>query len=425
MDYYASFFGVSYVFGKYDQIFCPEYKFGAMENVGLVTYTEHYVFKDTPSYSKRMRFFITILHELAHMWFGDYVTMQWWDDLWLNESFATYMSHLALAYAKGIEPEWQASSWDLFLSEKAWGYAEDQLSTTHSISTDVGDTDVAQSHFDGITYAKGSAFLKQLASFIGLASFEKGVQLYFKRHAWANTVLDDFLTALEDAAEVPIKEFCNHWLTTSGLNWIEPVLKRNDEGRLVELQVRQGSCPHGDKVLRKHKIDIALFGPDWKPQILESVLLEPKAEQVIPLAGPEDVRAVFLNVNDHGFLKVRIDSDSLKELRANLAKVEDKLTRRMVWQALWEMVKDFQMSSIEFLELVESNLIAETVDETLLSVLARTSAILKHYIPSSLQDQYAERMLDFGLKLLNHFRDNETITVLLLDRLIGFFSTEK
>ena len=143
MDYYRDFFGVSYVFDKYDQIFCPEYKMGAMENVGLVTYTEHYVFKDKPSYSKLMRFFCTVLHELAHMWFGNYVTMEWWDDLWLNESFATYMSHLALAYAKDLRPEWRDSSWDMFLTEKAWGYAEDQLSTTHSISTDVTDTDVA------------------------------------------------------------------------------------------------------------------------------------------------------------------------------------------------------------------------------------------------------------------------------------------
>ncbi len=337
-----------------------------MENVGLVTYTEHYVFKDKPSYSKLMRFFCTVLHELAHMWFGNYITMQWWDDLWLNESFATYMSHLALAYAKGIRPEWAESSWDMFLTEKAWGYAEDQLSTTHSISTNVTDTDVAQSHFDGITYAKGSAFLKQLAAYIGLGRFERGVKIYFKKHAWGNTQLPDFLGALDEAVREEEKDsdllpFCDRWLKTAGLNWVEPILERDTAtSKLVGLKIRQGSCKFGDQILRKHKIDIGFFDAAWNVEVLKDVTVEAQEITEVPIAG-KDVSGVFLNVNDHGFLKVRIDPESIESLR-NISKIQDKLTRRMVWQVLWEMVKDFTLSSIEFLETVEANLIHETVD---------------------------------------------------------------
>ena len=169
--------------------------------------------------------------------------------------------------------------------------------------------------------------------------------------------------------------YCDTWLKTSGLNWVEPELQRDDTGSLEELKIRQGSCKFGDQVLRKHKIDIALFDKAWQVHVLKGVLLEDQPEQIISVGNQQDVQAVFLNVNDHGFLKVRIDQESLKAFR-NLSKVEDKLTRRMLWQVLWEMVKDFTLSSIEFLELVEANLLQETVDETLLVILARTQSIV-------------------------------------------------
>lgn len=217
--------------------------------------------------------------------------------------------------------------------------------------------------------------------------------------------------------------YCDTWLKTSGLNWVEPELQRDDTGSLEELKIRQGSCKFGDQVLRKHKIDIALFDKAWQVHVLKGVLLEDQPEQIISVGNQQDVQAVFLNVNDHGFLKVRIDQESLKAFR-NLSKVEDKLTRRMLWQVLWEMVKDFTLSSIEFLELVEANLLQETVDETLLVILARTQSIVQNYLPSELKEQYSQKMLEFGIKLLTHFKDKEDITILLLDRLVFFFESE-
>ena len=195
IEYYTEFFGQEFPFSKYDQVFAPEFNCGAMENVGCVTYNEGYLYRgQVPTRSQIDRFSITILHELAHQWFGNLVTMRWWDDLWLNESFATFMSILAQHYGKGLDD--YTTGWLIFGGYKNWGINTDLLSTTHPVSTDCVHTDDAENIFDGISYGRGASFLKLLVFQIGEDALSAGMRIYFKRHAWGNTELPDFVRAL-------------------------------------------------------------------------------------------------------------------------------------------------------------------------------------------------------------------------------------
>ena len=234
IEFYEVFFGRKYPFRKYDQVFVPEHNYGAMENVGCVTYNENYIYRgETPTLAKRLRFSITNLHELAHMWFGNLVTMKWWNDLWLNESFATFMSFLVMSKSAKLQ-EYHGTCWVTFNQYKFWGISTDQLSSTHSICTECNDTDEAESMFDGISYGKGSAFLKQFFNIIGYEVMSKGLHAYFEKHAWGNTTLPDFVGCMAEAykqsgdkslgADFDLAEWCDTWLNTSGINVLEPIL---------------------------------------------------------------------------------------------------------------------------------------------------------------------------------------------------------
>ena len=199
MTFYKGFFGKAYPFRKYDQVFVPEHNFGAMENVGCVTYNENYIYRgEVPTLAKRLRFSITNLHELAHMWFGNLVTMKWWDDLWLNESFATFMSFLAMSESPSLD-YFHETCWVTFLQYKFWGMSKDSLSTTHSICCQIDATDQAESLFDGISYGKGSAYLKQFYNVLGYETMSRGLHAYFEKHSWGNTTLPDFVSCLAEA----------------------------------------------------------------------------------------------------------------------------------------------------------------------------------------------------------------------------------
>jgi len=262
MSYYKDFFGVEYPFNKYDQIYCHEFNMGAMENVGCVTYTEGYLYrgKVVPQ-NKKEELAITILHELAHMWFGNLVTMRWWDDLWLNESFATFMSHMALANAEGLED--YKLSWEIFIGDKSWGLRTDEFSTTHPIAADCHSTEDADNIFDGISYGKGASFLKQLVFFISEKAFRLGVQQYFKKYAYKNTELLDLIRSLQEACEtlkikVDLYLWCDSWVKTSGFNIIES--EYTDSGgvhpKITEFHIYQTLGEHGKNFLREQKIQI-------------------------------------------------------------------------------------------------------------------------------------------------------------------------
>jgi aminopeptidase N len=251
MDYYEEFFGRKYPFKKYDQIFAPEFNAGAMENVGCVTFTEHYLFrgKVVPQ-SNKEQLAITILHELAHMWFGNLVTMKWWDDLWLNESFATFMSHMALDNGEALKD--YTLSWELFLYDKTWGMKTDDYSSTHPIAADCKTTEDADNIFDGISYGKGSAFLKQLVAYLSEETFKKGLQSYFKKFAFKNTELTDFIGELQSACNdldqnIDVVEWCDSWIKTSGFNVISSELTLSSDGSTINsFKLFQGLSDYGE-----------------------------------------------------------------------------------------------------------------------------------------------------------------------------------
>ena len=234
-DFYHANFGIRYPFGKYDQLFVPEFNAGAMENAGAVTFLEDYVFRSRVTRSLYERRNETVLHEMAHMWFGDLVTMAWWDDLWLNESFATFASVLCQAQATEYR-----EAWTTFANvEKSWAYRQDQLPSTHPVAADIPDLQAVEVNFDGITYAKGASVLKQLVAYVGLDPFLAGLRAYFEAHKWGNATFDDLLGALEEASGRDLSGWGAQWLKTTGLNLLRPSFEV-DDGRPVH-PVRGGA----------------------------------------------------------------------------------------------------------------------------------------------------------------------------------------
>ena len=253
-DFYHSSFGIKYPFGKYDQLFVPEFKEGAMENAGCVTFVEAYIFRSRVTDFAREARAETILHEMAHMWFGNLVTMRWWDDLWLNESFATWAGTLAQAEAT----RW-TSAWTTFAQlYKAWAYRQDQLPSTHPIAADIPDIDAVEVNFDGITYAKGASVLKQLVAYVGRENFLDGVRKYFAAHAWGNATLADLLAALEETSGRDLAAWSAEWLQTAGVNTLRPSYSLDADGRFTEFAVEQ-EAPATHPVLRSHRIAIGLY----------------------------------------------------------------------------------------------------------------------------------------------------------------------
>src|SRR5213079_2663901 len=253
-DYFHGAFGVRYPFGKYDQLFVPEYKAGAMENAGCVTFLEDYIFRSRVTDYARQARAETILHEMAHMWFGDLVTMRWWDDLWLNESFAEWASHWCSAEATRF-----SDSWTTFLSiRKNWGYRQDQLSSTHPVYNPIPDVAAVEVNFDGITYAKGASVIKQLVAYVGIEAFVIGLRDYFAKHAWGNATFDDLLSALETASGQELRNFSRQWLETAQVNTLRPVIERAPDGTYASVRVRQ-EAPPAYPTLRTHHIGIGLY----------------------------------------------------------------------------------------------------------------------------------------------------------------------
>ena len=240
-DFYHANFGVPYAFGKYDQLFVPEFNAGAMENAGAVTFLEDYVFRSKVTRASYERRAETVLHEMAHMWFGDLVTMRWWDDLWLNESFATFASVLCQADATEY-----SEAWTTFANvEKSWAYRQDQLPSTHPVAADIPDLHAVEVNFDGITYAKGASVLKQLVAYVGLDHFLSGLRDYFAAHAFGNATFDDLLSALEKASGRDLSDWGRQWLKTTGLNTLRADFDVDDSGRFTRFEIRQGPAAPG------------------------------------------------------------------------------------------------------------------------------------------------------------------------------------
>ncbi|WP_066581802.1 aminopeptidase N [Cellulomonas timonensis] len=375
--FYEQAFDVPYPFAKYDQLFVPEFNAGAMENAGAVTFLENYVFRSKVPEATVERRAVTILHELAHMWFGDLVTMRWWDDLWLNESFAEFASTLAAAEAT----RW-TSSWTTFSSlEKNWAYRQDQLPSTHPIVADMRDLADVEVNFDGITYAKGASVLKQLVAWVGREEFFAGVRAYFAKHSWGNTELSDLLTELEATSGRDLSAWSTLWLEQSGVTLLRPEITTetapDGTETITSFAVLQ-EVPAEHPVQRPHRLGIGGYDvvtdADGSTRLVRTqhVVLDvdgPRTE-VPALVGVRRPDLVLVNDDDLAYAKVRLDDQSFATAVAHLSGFTDSLPRTLVWTAAWDATRDGETPARDFVDLVLRN-IAHESDSSVVQVLLR------------------------------------------------------
>ncbi|PYI66338.1 aminopeptidase N [Arthrobacter livingstonensis] len=397
LAYFNELFDYPYPFGKYDQAFVPEYNLGAMENPGLVTFTESYIYTSRATDTQYQQRANTIMHEMAHMWFGDLVTMAWWDDLWLKESFADFMGHLAVAEAT----EWGDKSWTLFASRrKAWAYVQDQLPTTHPIVADIPHLEAAKQNFDGITYAKGASVLKQLVAFVGRDAFMAGSREYFRNHEYSNTSLADLLGPLGAASGRDLAGWAADWLQTAGISTLTSAVTVED-GKITDFSIAQEAVDPvtGRPALRPHRLSVGLFNfaPDSNDagrlvrthsaavDVLGSVT------DVAELAGLPAPALIVVNDQDLTYAKVRLDPASLDTALASLGAVDDALARSLVWSSLWNAVRDAELPAQSYVRAVCDHAAGEP-DIALLQTLADNArfAVVNYSPPEARGDVRAE-----------------------------------
>ncbi|MFF5260408.1 aminopeptidase N [Actinomadura viridis] len=377
--FFEEVFDQRYPFTKYDQLFVPEFNAGAMENAGCVTYLEDYVFRSRVTDAAYERRAETILHEMAHMWFGDLVTMRWWDDLWLNESFATYMSVLCQAEAT----KW-TGSWTTFANlMKAWAYRQDQLPSTHPISADIPDIRAVEVNFDGITYAKGASVLKQLVAYVGRDNFLEGVRRYFRRHAWGNTVLADLLDALEETSGRDLTSWSKEWLETAGVNTLRPAYEVDADGNFTSFAVLQEAKAEYP-TLRSHRVAIGLYdreagsGGLVRRERVELDVVGARTE-VPALVGQKRPDLVLVNDDDLTYAKIRLDEHSRRTLVEGIGDIKDGLPRALCWSAAWDMTRDAEMATRDYVRLVISGIRGVTDISVAQTLLRQTRTAVQQY----------------------------------------------
>ncbi len=394
-EFYEKNFGTPYPFEKYDQLFVPEFNAGAMENAGAVTFLEEYVFRSRPTGAMVERRAITVLHELAHMWFGDLVTMKWWNDLWLNESFAEFMSTLAAAQNTEF-----TSAWTTFNTlEKNWAYRQDQLPSTHPIVAPINDLEDVEVNFDGITYAKGASVLRQLVAFVGQEEFMAGVREYFAKHAWSNTELPDLLSELEAASGRDLSDWGAQWLETAGVNTLKADIDTDASGTITSFTIRQTAVDEYPTI-RQHRLAVGFYSLDeagtLKRVHREELDISGEATAVDSLAGLQRPDLVLLNDDDLTYAKIRLDELSLATATEHLKDFEDSLPRTLVWSAAWDSVRDAEAPASVYVQLLLNN-IGHEVDSTVIMVLLRQlNTSLDNYVASEhstdLSVQAADRL---------------------------------
>ena len=378
-EFYERQFGVPYPFAKYDQLFVPEFNAGAMENAGAVTFVESYVFRSRVPEATVERRAITILHELAHMWFGDLVTMRWWNDLWLNESFAEFMSTLAAAEATEF-----TQSWTTFSSlEKSWAYRQDQLPSTHPIMAEINDLQDVQVNFDGITYAKGASVLRQLVAWVGQEKFMEGVRAYFANHAWGNTELSDLLAELEHASGRDLAQWAEQWLQTAGVNTLRPEVSTDDDDVITSLSVLQ-SAPEDFPTLRPHRLAIGFYNLDAEGKLFrthrEELDIAGARTEVPGVVGLARPALILLNDDDLAYTKIRLDPQSLHTSVRHLRHVAESLPRTLIWASAWDATRDGESPARNFVELIMQNIDSESDSSVVLVLLRQLSATLTFYV---------------------------------------------
>lgn len=383
LAFYGQYFGIAYPFLKYDQIIVPDYNAGAMENVGAVTFSEEYIHRGATTRAQREDLAGTLLHEMAHMWFGDLVTMSWWDGLWLNESFAEYMSAVSTSRATEFKDYWK----NFFIDDKTWAYDEDERPTTHPIETKVDNTETAFTNFDGITYGKGASTLKQLSHLLGEDAFRDGVRVYLKRRAYDNAKESDFFGALEEASKTDLKQWMALWLNTAGVDTVRAdwtcKLGTLDSGALVQ------TAPHDHPTMRRHETQVGLYSVQGKTlartDSIPATYDGPRTD-VPALAGKPCPALLFPNDDDYDYVRVQLDDQSLKTATARLEEAQDPLLRAMLWYSLWDMVREARWKVSDYAQFALAQLGREPDFDTAKSAIdtvasGATSASVFTYMP--------------------------------------------
>jgi aminopeptidase N len=377
LDFFEEEFDYPYPFAKYDQLFVPEFNFGAMENPGCVTFNEYMVFRSRQTEAAHEGRANTLLHEMAHMWFGDLVTMKWWDDLWLNESFATYMATHALAQATRFSEAWVRFA----AGTKAGAMAQDQMPTTHPISADIVDTDAVRLHFDGITYLKGASTLKQLVAWVGQDAFRAGLQKYFRKYEWRNAELADFLANLEVASGRKLAGWSTEWLETAGVNTLRADFASGEDGTYESFAIEQTGQP-GNDTIRSHRVAVGLYrlgaGGLVRDRRVELDVVGERTD-VAELMGETVPDLLLLNDDDLTYAKVRLDERSLRTLADHLGDITDPLARALCWAATWDMVRDAELATRRFVDLVLAHAPAEPDDSALARLLGQAASAVDVY----------------------------------------------
>lgn len=387
-------FKVGYPFAKYDQLFVPEFNAGAMENAGCVTFLEDLIFRSRVTIAAYEQRANTILHELAHMWFGNLVTMTWWDDLWLNESFAEWAAHHANVHATRYN-----DAWTTFANlRKAWAYRQDQLPSTHPIAADMVDLDAVRVNFDGITYAKGASALRQLVAWVGEPEFMSGIEVYFNKHAWGNTQLSDLLTELEAASGRDLSDWTRQWLQTSGVNLLRPIVETDANGVYTRVAIEQEPprSPEGvAPTLRSHRVGLGLYDLDGDQLIRRDLItidVTGELTDVPELVGHKQPDLLLVNDSDLTFAKVRLDKKSWDTAANHLGGISDSLARAVIWSAAWDMTRDAEVSTGDFLTLVLSGIESESDVGVTSGVLRQLTMALDQFAAPKHREEYKIRL---------------------------------
>ena len=399
--FYHKNFGVPYAFGKYDQLFVPEFNAGAMENAGAVTFLEDYVFRSKVTRASYERRAETVLHEMAHMWFGDLVTMRWWDDLWLNESFATFASVLCQAEATEF-----TTAWTTFAnSEKSWAYRQDQLPSTHPVAADIPDLAAVEVNFDGITYAKGASVLKQLVAYVGLEHFLSGLRDYFRAHSFGNATFSDLLGALEKASGRDLSDWGRTWLKTTGLNTLRADFDVDADGKFSRFAVTQSGAAPGAGETRMHRLAVGVYddGGDGRLTRVHREELDVSGEltEVPALVGLPRGKLILVNDDDLTYCSLRLDPESLQTALDRIADIAEPLPRTLVWSAAWEMTRDAELRARDFVSLVSGGIQAETEVGVAQRLLLQAQTALGSYADPDWAESegwpaFADRLLELA-----------------------------
>ncbi|WP_104043938.1 aminopeptidase N [Arthrobacter sp. ZGTC412] len=394
LDFFNRLFDYPYPWGKYDQAFVPEYNLGAMENPGLVTFTENYVFTSRATEAQYQGRANTLMHEMAHMWFGDLVTMQWWDDLWLKESFADYMGTLGVDRAT----DWDTAWVNFANKRKAWAYVQDQLPTTHPIVADIPDLEAAKQNFDGITYAKGASVLKQLVAYVGFEAFIAGSREYFRKHAYGNTSLADLLAALSASSGRDLAGWAQQWLQTSGISTLSLDIAADaaaDDGVLGRVAILQKAMDPvtGREELRPHRLRVGSYDFDADGALVRTGSIETDVvgarTELAELTGQPRPALLLVNDDDLTYAKARLDPASEATVLTSLERITDPMARALCWTALWNSVRDGESPAARYVDAVANFAPAETGIGVLLNILDNARTAVERY--TSAADRKAVR----------------------------------